>query len=264
MTFQLTPLLDLLLIVIFAQFMEVRETTEQQETLASQKIASAVEDLDTAQAELDKITDELEAKREELQDLATSSKKAIDDKNTLRKALETVQNERDAIAGLFPELFNVDEETMQKFIREREVEGVRLTKEQLQELRNEFRRLAVITPAKAAEHLMTYAELKKRVDIWRLHVDADQSTTLTVGKNTIKFRALTADLFEQEMIERIRGLPQPKSTVLLMVTFDNIGLKLHQQVLDGVTAATIRLNRLTNSSVFHTAIIGLSVPESEE
>lgn len=264
LTFQLTPLLDLLLIVIFAQFMDVRETTEKQETLASEKIATAADDLEQAQVELTQITTELDVKRNALAELEKQSKRAIDDRETLRQTLEKVENERNTIAGLFPEMFNVDEETMRKFIRQKELEGVRLTKEQLDQLRSDFRRLATVTPQQATEHLMTYAEMQKRVDVWRIHVDAQSSTTLTVGKNTIKFKAITAEAFEREMIQRVKGLPQPKVTVLLMVTFADIGLDLHQQILDGVEATTERLNTLTTVSQFHQAIIGLSASQAPQ
>jgi chromosome segregation ATPase len=258
LTFQLTPLLDLLLIVIFAQFMDVRETTEKQEVDAKKKITSTTQDLEDAQAELTKITEELQAKRDALKDLETASKRAFEDRDTLKKALENSDNQRNAIASLYSELFNVDEETMKKFIRQKEAEGVRLTKEQVDNLRAEFRRLAVITPQQAVEHLMTYEELLKRVDVWNIHVSANGVTMLEAGKNTIQFRAETARDFEREMIERVNGLPQPKGVVVIMVSFGNVKLGLHEEVLIGLMGVTRTLNSLTDDSKFYSAVMGLS------
>jgi chromosome segregation ATPase len=257
LTFQLTPLLDLLLIVIFAQFMDVRETTQKQESEANQQIASATENLEAARTELDEISKELKTKRDAIADLETKSERVIEDRDTLKKALENSQGQRDAIAGLFPELFNVDEETMQKFIRQKEAEGVRLTKEQVEKLRQEFRRLSVITPQQAVEHLITYQEMLKRVDVWRIHVDARGVTKVEAGKNTIEFRAETARDFEREMIERISVLPRPKGVVVIMLSFGNVRLGLHEAVKIGLNGTTRTLNTLTDESKFYSAVVGL-------
>lgn len=257
MTFQLTPLLDLLLIVIFAQFMEMRETTEKQEAVTSEQVATAEKDLETTQAELAKLGEELKEKRTALEQLETDSKQAFADRDALKSALDNVQNERNAIAGLFPELFNVDDQTMQQFIREKEAEGVRLTKEQIEKLRTEFRKLAGITPQEAVEHLMTFDEMRKRVDVWRIHVDARGVTEVQAGKNTIEFRAETATDFEREMIDRVNGLPQPKGVVIIMLSFGNVKLQIYEEVLAGLRDTTHRLNTLTTDSKFYAAVIGL-------
>ena len=67
LTFQLTPLLDLLLIVIFAQFLDVRDTTTEREQLTSTQVATADQELAATQDQLAKIIaekDKVEADRE--------------------------------------------------------------------------------------------------------------------------------------------------------------------------------------------------------
>ena len=79
LTFQLTPLLDLLLIVIFAQFMDVRDTTTEHEQSTSSQLTAAQEELAGTQDQLAKIIaekNEAEADREFLRESLQELKKS--------------------------------------------------------------------------------------------------------------------------------------------------------------------------------------------
>ena len=58
LSFQLTPLLDLLLIVIFAQYMELSESTEQQQQDFHQQAVAHTEALATANTQIEKLKTE--------------------------------------------------------------------------------------------------------------------------------------------------------------------------------------------------------------
>ncbi len=160
LTFQLTPLLDLLLIVIFAQFLEVEETTATQEQQATVQISDTTAELERARAELTDLQAQTKAAQAELK----SARKSLTDEqlsadalrlenDSLEKALAKASEQRDTIAGLMPELFDLPDETVRELIRKRPGEDVSLSPEQIQQLRDEFRQFAKQKPGESVRHL---------------------------------------------------------------------------------------------------------------
>lgn len=262
--FQLTPLLDLLLIVIFAQYMDVQETTEKQEQVVSSKMTDAEQQLESTQAELEELNREKQLAADDLKNLQTefadaqhAASSLQQERNELKAALERAQEQRDTIAGLMPQLFDLPEETVQELIRTRTPENVRLTPDQVKRLRDEFREFAQKNPNEAVRHLLTFEEMRKRCDIWEVYVGSNGMTTFLAGEKSQKFRTSDADGFAQELFDRYKSLPQPKSLVILLLSFGDVKASVHIAAVDGLPKAAERMrNDQSGRSRFEYAVLG--------
>ncbi len=266
LTFQLTPLLDLLLIVIFAQFLEVKETTATQEQQATVQISDTTSELERARAELADLQSqtkqaqaELDAARQALTDEQLSADALRLERDTLEEALAKASEQRDTIASLMPELFDLPEETVQELIRTRTPENVRLTPEQVQRLREEFREFAQKKPGEAVRHLLTFEEMRKRCDIWELYVEGSGKTVFSAGERTFEFRAETAAQFQRELFENYKSLPQPKSLVILLLSYGDVKASIYQAAIDGLPRAAEQMRTdQSGRSRFEYAILGFN------
>lgn len=209
LTFQLTPLLDLLLIVIFAQFMEVRSTTRIQAT----ELAAAVERADQTTRDRPRV-DELAARVDELEA----------EKGTLARELARTERRMDRLSQRFAEVFRVNEETLRKLLDADDPQLEGLTDEQVAKLREQLGELVRSRGAEAVEHLVTYDELRKRADVWRIRVGTVRErgrTSVTAGDAENSFVVESSDDFADQVFALYKSLPQPKDHVVILLTYDS-------------------------------------------
>ncbi len=255
LTFQLTPLLDLLLIVIFAQYMEVRQTADTQ----------AVE----VQRELDRMNTEADLARLQLQarlEVAVQERdQLLTDKNRLQSVLDRRETELDEelqqsrkeiqeLGEILSRLFRLPRATIEKVLAAR-------TEAERAELRLEIEELAGSRAADMVKHLRTWRELLKRCDVWDLHIGDDNASTLTAAGKSFHFRADTPERFEAEIFARYKALPQPKSLVVLLVSWSDAQFGVRQAATTGVVRAIERMHDDSNRRTrFEYAILGYSPP----
>src|SRR3954466_6149782 len=99
-TLQLIPLLDLLLIVLFAQFMQLQDLSTKQaaRTEAAEKaVAGSVAEMTAERERLSQLRPELEQERQ-----------------TIEASLRSAVCDRDQIAGLASEMLKLPDETIRK------------------------------------------------------------------------------------------------------------------------------------------------------
>ena len=130
-TLQLMPLLDLMLIVIFAQFLTMRDQTQHDEARAAQAISEVAETRAT-----------LAEQRREAELIAD-------------KAL----SQRDLVGQLASELFNLPDETVAKLLRQRFTDNEPPSAAEIAEIQEEFRRLKGRRGQEIVKHLMTFNEI---------------------------------------------------------------------------------------------------------
>jgi septal ring factor EnvC (AmiA/AmiB activator) len=108
LTFQLTPLLDLLLIVIFAQYMEVQQTSARAEQeiarRADEQTAAALK----AQMEAERRLAELQGQRQSLQG------QLEDQLADLSEEMQDVLNQRKDLADFVARLFQIPKEVLER------------------------------------------------------------------------------------------------------------------------------------------------------
>ncbi len=230
LTFQLTPLLDLLLIVIFAQYLEVR-TTAREETHRAQSMNDRLAlELDETLAQLD----ELRGKLRGFDQLK-------EEQQSLSGRVEQLQTQRDLIGELVATLFRIPEAAFNDVVKQRTTFGPGPAAEDVRQLKQQLTKLAENREDAVVQHLMVFQELRKRCDLWELYIQEDGRIIFTTETQRQVFRAEAKEAFISRLYDGYKALPQPKSLVLILVSYGDARLGVRQSVLEGLPIALERI-----------------------
>lgn len=232
---QLTPLLDLLLIVIFAQYLEVRTVLKQSE---GKHAAQRAEE----QARLDAVTQ----RRDEL----------VEQSGVIELKLARTQSDQEQFARLMAELLRVPEATLQQLLRARSNEPGPSPSD-LATVRQELQSLAKDDGRRMVEHFLKYGELRKRCDEWDLYVQEDGLVLFRGSGRKQSLRATTIIEFEARLGDLFVTLPQPKSVVIVNVRWGDVRFELRDALLKGLPLALERMRTETQGQTrFFVAPLG--------
>lgn len=249
LAFQLTPLLDLLLIVIFAQFMDVQEHSKTQ---AAQLQSQLAETRDEYEARVD----QLQRLRDEALELAHEMERRED---RLQAELERLVREQGAIGSAVSEIFGLPVKMLEEAIARRNQSGQPLSEEEEQQLRAEFQRLANQRGREVIRHLMTYQELRKRCDVWEIYVSDSGVVTFTTGTDTFEFRPSSRQDFIDQTLQRFRTVAEPKSLVIIIFSYGDARLGVLEPTLNGMPEVTSQMRKLYKGQTrFEYAVLGFS------
>lgn len=245
LSFQLTPLLDLLLIVIFAQYLEMQETTERQEAElrqeAQSRVAAARQEYRQALGRLSAAREQLDALQQRKSELQQQWEKR---ETVLEESLRRAIRQQKRVGDLVAELFDVPEGLIEQALDPRN--NARRSEQEREELRQAFEELARQRGRAVIRHLLTYEEIRKRADVWELYVTEDGMIVLTAGDNTYRFRAETPEMFEQKLFARYKSLPQPKSLVIILFSYGDAKAGTREAVLEGLPRVAGRMRADTS------------------
>ena len=225
LTLQITPILDMLLIVLFMQFLDIKERAAGLEVQASASAASVTE----MQAQLE---------------LAQSAVAAA------QRDSDRIQDQHAAVARMLGEVFRLSPEETQRFVKEMRAPSLNGPSAAAEK---QLKQLASGSPEPILQHLLTYDEIRKRCDVWELFIDEQNMAHLDSGDRERELRvnlnsADDADIerFSVELETVYRSLPQPKHLVILILTYDR-GARL--TVTEGISGSLPSIiDRLTEAS----------------
>ncbi len=260
LTMQLTPLLDLLLIVIFAQFMDVQE----REATTVDAAHEAVEQRHRAEYELGEL---------QLRHLQT-----LEALNQTSARVSRLQSENGALAGrarqlqadvqralaqqrlfgeLVTELFGLPESVVSQVLTPAGAASPAASAEQREFLNARFRELSLQNAGRMIRHLLSYEEMRKRCDLWELHIDETGWFSLRAGKEKRGFRATTPEEFSDKLYSVYKSLPQPKSLVVIMLSYGDTRGEIRDAAERGLPVVSERMRRNTAGFIrFEYAILG--------
>lgn len=223
LTLQLTPLLDMLLTVIFLQYLAVRES--ERETMESASVA---------RAESKTLATEAERLRQRNIELEGAH---LDSEQRLQQAADQQQQ----MGKLLATMFQLSDAELKSVLDSARTSAVGDTPQELQALRDKVREMGSASPGRMVRQLLTMDEIRKRCDVWELHIDQESVAVLDTGDRMPRLRvnlseAEDADIrrFDDELVAVYRALPQPKSLVIILLTYDR---RTRLMVSDGVAAA---------------------------
>lgn len=204
LVFQLTSLLDLLLIVMFAQYLEMRV---QEEELRS-----------TMAAERQSLEQELWRRSTE----ATLSRQEMD---RMMSAIESV--------------FQKDPQELLKLLGRPQTEPPSVSDAagaggDLERLRTRLVR-----------HFQTHDEMRKRIDLWQLHLAADGIVRVDTGRGlpNVEFRVTTAEQVAKDLFALSKTVDQPKSLVVMLLTWGDARFGDRQVMEQGLELAAERMQK---------------------
>jgi len=227
LTFQLIPLLDLLLIVVFSQYLESRVATEQQkvESAATESLLSA---------QLDEALRQLIALRERLTQLEMQVQMA----ESRGVEADRFRAQRDLIGELVTELFRLPEGSLNALTNRT---GPGPSANDIAHMQTRLKTLAGGQSDRVVDHLLTFGEMRKRIDVWELYLQDNGTAVLSVGDKRISFRADSAADFATRLFEAYKTLPEPKSLVLLLFSYGDARFQPLKATLDGLPQALDRI-----------------------
>lgn len=242
-SFQLISLFDLLIIVIFAQYLDVQDNSARLAQESDRHLTEAHAERDAAllraeetaaallrsEKRLDSTSDELEAAKIHAAAASTGFDAAAqfvsrwvgaEQGSLVKRLAATNDKDREAIVRQLKDL----------------VQGG--------------------SPS-AARHVLTWSEMEKRVDLWQLHITEQGLIRVLAESHSDQLRAETIDRFEDELVRILRTLPDTKPLVLLLLSWDDVDLKTRNQAVRGLERATQRLRDETDRrSRFELGILG--------
>jgi hypothetical protein len=240
LTFQLVSLFDLLIIVVFAQYLDLQDRSQQEIARAESLARSPDADAQSWRRKLDS----------ERQERGRIEAEALRRQAELAAELEQSRDEMARLVALVADLFNLSGEDLEKVLRAR-------SSAEADEIRQALKRLAAGRSSEAARHVLTLAELEKRCDIWQVHVREDNSCELQLGDRPLRIRADDPERFAAELFRIYKGLPQPKSLVLILVSWGDASLQSRRAAIAGVEIASDRMRADSDRrSRFEYAILG--------
>lgn len=230
LTFQLTPLLDLLLIVIFAQYLDI-ETTTRKETVA----LATTRDLLSAQ--LDAALSQLIELRQRMQELQAE----VDLSSNRAQEADRYRIQRDLVGELVGEMFRIPESQLNQLLQQRLAAGPGPTANDVAQLKQRLQALSGNSPERVIEHLLTFGEMRKRIDLWELYLTDKGVLQLTVGDKRFDLRGETADEIATRLFEAHKSLPESKGMVLILFSYGDAQFKRLKGTLDALPQAIERI-----------------------
>jgi hypothetical protein len=234
LTMQLTPLLDLLLIVIFAQYMEMRDSagaaTESVESL-QQDLAAARSEVSSLQVELTQASRLLDQSTQTVSNAQTLLERQRAERAAQELRLEQSVRRQQLLGRLMVDLFQIPPDDVAAILDPERNPSIADSSPKFAQLRQKFQQMAAAEPQEMIRHLLTFDEVQKHCDIWELQLHPNpRELTIQIGgvqrrfilplQDEQDFAPLDGAAFERELYTQIKSLPQPKALVLVTLTYE--------------------------------------------
>ncbi len=216
LSIQLTPLLDLLLVLLFAHFALAQQHVQEQ----TKTTADAEEQREAAEQERE-AADEMQATMrrkaseyaEEVADLKQELQSCRAERDAEKRDIEA---ERQALGRGLAELFDADEADMRKVAEAMEPADRAAVLEQLESLADAKSK----SPQAFVEHLRRFDQIKKHVDLWDIRLDgSDRATLETPGQLpvTLSRGSLSCG---RDIGQHLQSLGATNDLILVFVAWD--------------------------------------------
>lgn len=237
LTLQITPLLDLLLIVMFAQYMEVRIAAEQH--------------AERAAIERQSVSNENEALRQQIESW----------ENDQRQFDRKQNQERAQLGQLIRELFRIPDATINRIIQPRSKgEAGSLAPSEIADLKSRMQQLANARGDQVVDHLLTFNEMRKQFDLWEFYLNENGELIVTAGpdRQTVKVGVIeTPEQFVDAVLKVRKQFPPTKKSVLILCRYGDCRLLNKVAMVRGLPVIAERIRSDTGGTIqFEYAVFG--------
>ena len=221
---QLPPLLDLLIILIFALLLGLRHQARTEEVRARSVVTDAVPGLsDRSDPVVALVERHQKVERDLKQAISENQRLMSRDEDSQRQLSEEVawaMQQQERFGDLVSELFQVPDETIKKALNTNNIAGEIRSESETRSLREKFRELAAKRGEAAVRHLLTFDEMRKRCDIWDLVISGRKNQfELNVGGTVKTFAAETREEFDDKLFRAYKTLESPKDLVIVLLSY---------------------------------------------
>jgi len=254
--FQLTPLMDLLLIIVFAQFLDVRETAQQQTIELQNERDKLTMQIARERSELSGIEQAMRQRQTELQRQRDQARASRDE------AIEQARvraSDMQVAMDMITEYFEIDESAITRSTQGDETPD----EDPVEQSIRRAAELADNSPDAVIRFLIGHAELLKRAEIWTVHADETKRIRIQAGQQEASFRLESQTQAERtaEVADRLfaayKQFSQPKGLVVILVSFDPQSVAgVYQPLMDAIPQTLERLRADTPQSRFEYTVLG--------
>lgn len=229
MTFQLTPLLDLLLIVIFAQYMEVQQKAESGQDQLEQQKTQISEEYNRRRDELEKSyadkTGQLSATREQYS-----------------QHYESILKQHEQAGSALAKNLNLPGTVVEEVLKLRTA-GQAADANQLQAAAEQLKKLIPDRGEELFRFMVRYSEMEKHVSVWELHLGNNGQALFSDGDRQELVSFATVDEFVSRAFEISKSFSEPKPLVIILQTYGDTQAGLRRRATDGMPLLVEQLRR---------------------
>ena len=226
-TLQLTPLLDLLFIVLYAQYIDLQEATRREIAQETERRHQAeVEQVEAAKLRTDALA--------RVSDLSRKLEQSDVEKRRLTRELELARAEtqkegqareeleklaardRQAIGELVQNVLRINQDVIYDALQG----APALDRSRL---RASFEAMKNKSASAVIHHLRATEELKKRADLWEVYIDDNNAVRVTLVGDVVaeNVQVVAPDQLTNALAELARQKGEPKSLVIVLLSWSN-------------------------------------------
>jgi len=233
---QLTPLLDLLLIVMFSQYIENRHrSVVAQETLAVREKA-----LDTRQAEDDALIEQRRLALEK--DVADQKALLAELGRTYDEKFRSILNQHHQIGSILAESLNLPGNVMTEVLKLR-TSGSTDDAARLQDAAERLQKLMQARGEEIFRFMLQVDEMQKHVTIWEIHVQVNGQALITDSQQSfVSDFSSDADLAAR-LFESSKSFSEPKLLIVVLLTWSDAQAVARRRATDAMPLLMEQLRR---------------------
>lgn len=233
---QLTPLLDLLLIVMFSQYIENR-----QRSVVIQDVLTARERALDARQAVEEAA--FEARRQELLKEVTDRKAAFTELGkTYDEKFRSIVTQHHQIGSILAESLNLPGNVMAEILKLRTA-GAPDDAQQLQGASERLQKLMQARGEEIFRFMLQVDEMQKHVTIWEIHVQENGQALITDSQQSfLSDFSSDADLAAR-LFESSKSFSEPKMLVVVLLTWGDAQAAARRRATDAMPILMEQLRR---------------------
>jgi len=233
---QLTPLLDLLLIVMFSQYIENRHrSVAAQETLAARE-----KSLETRQAEEDVRLDERRLALET--DIADQKASLVELGRTYDEKFRSIINQHHQIGSILAESLNLPGNVMTEVLKLR-TSGSSDDAKRLQDAAERLQKLMQARGEEIFRFMLQVDEMQKHVTIWEIHVQENGQAFITDSQQSFVTDFSSEVDLAARLFESSKSFTDPKTLIVVLLTWSDAQAVARRRATDAMPLLMEQLRR---------------------
>jgi len=225
LSLQLTPLLDLMLIVMFSQYLENRNRS----VIAEEVLQNEREQMSRQRQSMEQ---DFQQKQEQLNDL----------RQTYDARFRSLLVQHRAVADLLTKSLNLPEEALSEVVALR-AEG---SEEDAARLESAVDRLQARMPLQGQElfrFLLQVDEMQKHVSLWEVHIEENGKARIQNGSRSAMVDYSSKEELAGRLFESSKNFEDPRNLVLILLTWGDAQLGARQKATEGIPLFLERLRK---------------------
>lgn len=234
----ITPLLDLLIIVIFAQLLEAKQQVETHISLAQEaEIAGqrAEEERRAATETRESVDLIITQQLEQINELKQQVQRLESEREALTVSTETLQTQLRDLGRMFQSQFKMPEDILDEMLAD-------VTASEADRIKNLLDDIQDATPLQAIRTMRQLHEVLRRVDFWGLYIDDSGRLFFDVaGELQNDFRIGGEEQLRRDLQRAMENQSDPSRMVFILLSYhSSTDIMMHRRVT-GVLQALLKI-----------------------